>query len=288
MPPVLLAALSLFAAVEQTPVVEPLVRAPGAPPRTAIDEPVATTAQAQYFFLHDDNFFAAQANGGWPARVKFQVSLRFEALSLGGEEHNFALNFAYTQKSFWDLFDTNASEPIVENNYRPEGFLSYRPRRPERFREVQVGIQHESNGLGVVGSVDNKMLSRGWNYVFADARWGLPGVPQANPWVFLTPGLRLWIPFDASDGLVDGLGYFQAYADLDVRVPFLPTAARVSMRFKVQRHSFQSDLTYPVAALLTGGRVRMWFFFQYFHGRGERLLTAGASEDHLYGGFGFQ
>jgi phospholipase A1 len=293
MPAVLLPILYLLAAVDQTAVqqaapVEPLVRAPGSPPRTAIDDKVGTAAESQYFFLHDDNFFAVQANDAWPSRVKFQVSLRFEALSLGGDLNNFALNVAYTQKSFWELFDTDASEPIIENNYRPEVFVSWRPLRLERFREAQLGYQHESNGLGIVDRVDNSMLSRGWNYVFLDGRWGFRRARPADSWVFVTPGLRVWYPFMASPGVVDGLGYFAAYADVDFHFPHIDWLGRVSTRTKVQWHSVQADLQYPVLWWLTGHRLRAWFYFQYFYGRGERLLTTGVTENHFYAGIGFQ
>jgi outer membrane phospholipase A len=291
MPPALLPSLALLLALDSAPAQqseEPLERAPGAPPRTAVNDKVGTDPEAQYFFLHDDNFFALQTNDEWPMRVKFQFSLRFEALSLGGDENNFALNIAYTQKSFWELFDTDASEPIIENNYRPEGFISWRPRRLERFREVQLGYQHESNGLGIVGMVDNKDLSRGWNYVFVDGKWGIRRANPANAWIFVTPGLRAWVPFVSSPGVVDGLGYFCAYADVDFNFPGIDWLGRVSTRTKVQWHSVQADLQYPALRILTGKRLRTWFYLQYFYGRGERLLTTGVTESHFYVGLGFQ
>ena len=265
-----------------------LVRAPGSPPRTTIDEPIGTGMESQYFFLHDDNYFAFQTNGGWPARVKFQVSIRFDILSVG-DVQNVGLAFAYTQKSFWDMLDFAHSSPFIESNYHPELFMTYRPRRFERFREIQLGVQHESNGLGEVGTVNQTPDSRGWNSVFVDGRWGIWRSWQGRPWLYFTPGLRLWAPFgyDPPD-LIGAIGYFQAYVDLDFRIPEFAQISRISARLKFRRHSFEGDFYYPLLPFISDGRGRAWIFFQVFTGEEERLITYNQSVTHLYAGLGFQ
>jgi outer membrane phospholipase A len=265
-----------------------LLRAPGAPPRTTVAEPVGSRT-SQYFFLHDDNFFAVQTNGGSPPLVKFQLSVRFEVISLGGDRNNFALNFAYTQKSFWALFALDDSSPFVENNYKPEAFLSYRPDRERRYRELQLGYLHESNGLGRLGQVDQSMDSRGWNYFFLEGRWGFARDDQGSlPWFFPTLGLRLWYPFDATPHLVDHEGYFAAFLDLDLSVPSFPRVGRLSTRASVRRHSAQADFYYPLLPFVTGGRIRTWIFAQVFYGQAERLITFDQKVTHIYAGLGFQ
>ena len=265
-----------------------LLRAPGAPPRTSIDEQVGSAGESQYFFLHDDNFFTFQVNGGSPPRAKFQFSLRFDIASLR-DIHNWGFNVAFTQKSFWDMLDFNHSSPFIESNYRPEAFFSYRPKRLERFRELQLGVLHESNGLGAVGNVDQTALSRGWNYVFFDARWGINRLANGAPWFFFTPGLRVWYPFDASSrALIHAEGYFVAYVDLDVKIPSLPQASRVSARVKVRRHSVEGNVYYPLLSLTTSGAVRAWLFGQFFRGEAERLITFDERVTHVYAGIAFQ
>jgi outer membrane phospholipase A len=259
-----------------------IVRAPGGPPRTAIPEPVSGEAARQYFFLHDNNYFSLLANGGWPPQAKFQISIRFEMISLR-ESSNVALNFAYTQKSFWDVLNIAASSPFIENDYRPELFLSFRPHREERYREFQLGVQHESNGLGTTDATD-AANSREWNYVFGEARWGLlPGVDPHDSWVYVTPGLRAWIPFAVKDDLTRYQGYFAAFADLDLRVPRHPELGRLSTRIVVRQHNLEVDAFYPLLA-----RVRCWLFGQLFVGQAERLITAPQSVTHFYAGLGFQ
>jgi phospholipase A1 len=268
---------------------EEMARAPEAPARTTIGEPIAPGAGAPYLFLHDDNFVALQADNGWPALLKFQVSVRFELVTLG-EVNNFTLNLAYTQKSFWNVFDFQNSSPFVENDYKPELFVSYRPHRFERWRELQIGIQHESDGLGAVGGVDQTADSRGWSAAFFEGRWGISrSKPSGEAWFFLTPGVRAWLPFAVHPTeLVDAIGYFYAFLDIDLRIPSHPWVTRVSTRIKVYEHAFQGTFYYPLLALMSGGRVRPWLFLQVFHGQAERLITYNEVVNHFYVGFGFQ
>lgn len=265
-----------------------MVRAPGSPARTAIPERVSTNISRQYFFLHDDNYFALQANGSWPPRVKFQVSFRFEMLSFG-DSPNVAVNFSYTQKSFWDLFAFDRSSPFIENDYRPELFVSIRPDEKVRYREIQIGVQHESNGLGDNGVVNQTDNSRSWNYVFADARWGFTRDDPRKAWFYLTPGLRAWIPFgfEATDNAGYDLrkyeGYVAGILDLDLRIPDHPNFGRLSARFTVRQHNQQADVFYPFY-----GKVRCWLFGQFFHGQAERLITVADDVSAIYVGLGFQ
>jgi outer membrane phospholipase A len=265
-----------------------IVRAPGAPPRTTIPERVSTSPSRQYFFLHDDNYFAVQANGSWPPTVKFQLSVRFEMISIGNDP-NVALNFAYTQTSFWDLFAFDRSSPFVENDYRPELFFSYRPWENVRYREIQLGVQHQSNGLGNDGMVDQTTDSRSWNYVFVDGHWGLARDNPREAWFYFTPGFRAWLPFgfNAADNnninLMNYEGYVAGILDVDVRVPNHPNVGRLSARFIVHEHNEQADVFFPIY-----GKIRCWLFGQFFHGEAERLITVANKVNAIYLGLGFQ
>ena len=251
-------------------------RAPGSPAKTPLNEPTGDPDEYQFFYLHEPNFFSLLTNGNWPPRVKFQFSLRFEMIRINGDRNNFGVSVAYTQKSFWDLFDWNNSSPFVENDYKPELFFTYRPERRAFYREVQAGIQHESNGLGNIGGFDETPNSRSWSYLFAQVRWGLGRDDPANDWLFFTPGLRGWYPIEkSSDELVKTLGYAAILLDIEARVPNHPRAGRLDLLFKLQRHSFQGDLFYPLTAPTTR-HFRVAVFLQAFKGQGERLLETAA------------
>jgi len=76
--------------------------------------------------------------------------------------------------------------------------------------------------------------------------------------------------------------------NVDLRVPELPRASRLSARLKVRRHSFEADLYYPLLALTTNGRVRAWIFAQVFTGQAERMITFADHVNHGYLGLAFQ
>ncbi len=264
-----------------------LVHPADAPPRTSIPEPVSSDLSSQYFFLHDENYFGLQVNGGSPPRVKFQISIRFEMISLG-DAHNVALNFAYTQKSFWDMLDFAHSSPFVESDYHPELFVSYRPHRDVRYREAQLGCQHESNGLGAVGNIDQTPDSREWNACFAQGRWGFARDPGIEPWFFPAVSLRLWLPFGSDQPVVNAVGYGQLVFDLDLSIPNHLALGRFSNRLIVREHSVEDDLLYAILPVATAGRIRTWVFAQVFYGKAERLITAGDAVTHVYAGVAFQ
>jgi phospholipase A1 len=65
------------------------------------------------------------------------------------------LAFAYTQKSFWQVFDASGSRPFRETNYNPEFFYRYGSSKSY----FDLGIEHESNGEG-------EPKSRSWDRIF--------------------------------------------------------------------------------------------------------------------------
>lgn len=102
---------------------------------------------------------------------------------------------AYTQQSYWQIFNDKASRPLRENNYEPEIILSlgidnqvnglkkaYIPRL------LNLGIVHQSNGR-------SNPLSRSWNRIYLESGfeltdrlslmvrpwWRLPESPDDNP-----------------------------------------------------------------------------------------------------------
>jgi outer membrane phospholipase A len=241
------------APVTPLPVVEEehLVRSTASPPTTAVPDQVRGDEESQYFLLHELNYFAARVNEGAPPEVKFQVSVRFKMLRLG-EHKQHAVNFAYSQTTYWDLFDTKNSEPVRELNYRPEFFYSYQGHE-QRYREVQVGYLHDSNGLGVLPQADQSLYSRGWNTFFAQGRWGLSRAGATEPWFYPSLGLRLWWPFYYSKDLEKHMGYGELSFDVDLSVPHHPRIGRLTNRLIVHRRSVEEDLLYPIVPPGRGG-----------------------------------
>src|SRR3546814_557189 len=70
------------------------------------------------------------------------------------------LFFAYTQRSFWQLYNASESRPFRETNYNPELFYRWKPHFAICSNcGFDFGGEHESNGLEVPDS-------RSWNRLY--------------------------------------------------------------------------------------------------------------------------
>lgn len=101
--------------------------------------------------------------------AKFQLSAKLRVLE--SRDNGVGLWLAYTQQSFWQVFDAANSRPFRETNYAPEVILAVRPEvfgliEPEvgtfAWRLLDVGLVHQSNGRS--GSA-----SRSWNRAYVQA-----------------------------------------------------------------------------------------------------------------------
>lgn len=89
-------------------------------------------------------------------QVKFQFSIRYRFIE------EIPIYFAYTQRSFWDLYEWDRSTPFRESNYNPAVFWESRPTAGSVLRAARFGVDHESNGQA-------GPASRSWNRVFLEA-----------------------------------------------------------------------------------------------------------------------
>lgn len=111
--------------------------------------------------------------------VKFQFSLKTELMKsiplvrkLPYVESS-RIWAAYTQQSFWQVFDSGNSRPFRENNYEPELILSLGLDNKgtdniQRYlpKMLNLGIVHQSNGR-------EDPISRSWNRVYLQGGWEL-------------------------------------------------------------------------------------------------------------------
>jgi len=125
--------------------------------------------------------------------VEFQISFK-KQLSYDLFGFNEYINFAYTQKVWWQLYAE--SGPFRETNYLPELFVSVPTSQSIDnaigLKAVKVGFLHESNG-------QEGYRSRSWNRVYATGMW---------QWGNLFVATRAWYRLDEdekSDGYYDGL-----------------------------------------------------------------------------------
>lgn len=93
--------------------------------------------------------------------TKYQISLGFPIWrNLFGKGS--LLGASYTQRSFWQSFNSAQSSPFRETNYEPQIFLGWDLNYSLfgiHFKDVEIGFNHQSNGRP-------EETSRSWNRVY--------------------------------------------------------------------------------------------------------------------------
>lgn len=188
--------------------------------------------------------------------AKFQLSFKTKILQNIFWRHG-DLWVGYTQKSFWQIYNSNLSRPFREVNYEPEIILNF----PVKFRllgfktrMVGVAFNHESNGK-------SDPFSRSWNRVIFHA-----GFERRN-W---SAYIRSWIRIpDEKDDNPDILGYM-GRGDLNLIYAkngnIFSFIGAYNMNFNAKaRGSSEFSWSYPIKNNLKG-------YLQISHGYGESLI----------------
>lgn len=138
---------------------------------------------AYYTFSPDRAVFRGQTPSGETIQrleFKYQLSLKVIAVRrVAGKP--LGLDFAYTQKSYWQAYDRSAF--FRESDYQPEVFFNYRRHWALplgwQWRTTAFGAVHQSNGKGGV-------MERSWNRLYLRAtlrrgHWRL----AVQPWLII-------------------------------------------------------------------------------------------------------
>lgn len=139
------------------------------------------------------------------SETRIQLSVRTkvaQGLLVGGEDERIdSLWFAYSQQSYWQLFNNDLSRPFRATDHEPEliYILPLRAELPGGWRWAYAGVSanHQSNGQSLP-------LSRSWNRVI-----GMAGFELGHRW---TVTAKVWqrLPegaaSDDNPDIVDKLG----------------------------------------------------------------------------------
>lgn len=189
--------------------------------------------------------------------VKFQLSFKllvWDNMFRGNGD----LFFAYTQCSWWQLYDQASSSPFRETNYEPEVFVKFDTDFNVfglRNRLFAIGLNHESNGRGGT-------LSRSWNRIYVDFIAELGN---------LVIGLKPWyrIPEDEEDddnpNIEKYMGYGELFGAYRMKGHVFSFMLRNNLRRDENKGAVELGWSYPIAHNL---RV----YVQYFNGYGESLV----------------
>ncbi|BCL62428.1 phospholipase [Desulfomarina profundi] len=190
--------------------------------------------------------------------AKFQLSIKFPLLvNLGND--TFDIYAAYTNRSFWQVYNNTESAPFRETNHEPEIWVQFHPRW-EFFGFTNVwnsfGINHQSNGRDGV-------LSRSWNRLFA---WFT--VERGNLAMSFKPWYR--IPSDGKDenpGITDYMGHYELSASYKWQEHVFSVMSRNNLESGFHSGAVELSWSFPLWhwPFLRG-------YVQYFNGYGESLL----------------
>lgn len=211
-----------------------------------------------------------QEKGLSHAELAYQLSFKMKMVD---QAFNKPLDlwFGYTQKSFWQAANHDASSPFRETNYEPE-VMAVVPLKGSLLgvnaRFAGIGFVHQSNGQA--GS-----LSRSWNRTYAQL-----GVDSGN---FSLVG-RVWKRLseaaedDNNPDIVDYLGRG------DLMASYLwdngqELTANVRYNLSTNKSGVQIGYTYPIA-----GKVGA--YVQVFSGYGQSLIDYNYLQRSI--GFGFK
>ncbi len=252
-------------ALEGHPEALPAGKAPIAPEPPSRLERFADWLQAGGFGLYRQNYavfsHGEDAAGEDHTELKFQLSFR---QGLGGS----GLYAAYTQVSFWRIFDGPGSRPFRETNYSPELFWRVPGRwLPDEKTVVDLGLyQHQSNGLA-------EPTSRSWDrsYLRLFRDFG-PFNLEFKLWHRWKEKAKRFPTDPAGDENPDILDYYgHGELRLGVDLDYVLARAMVRHNFATDRGAVQVDLSLPI------GTSNIALYVQFWDGYGESLIDYNRS-----------
>ena len=187
--------------------------------------------------------------------VKFQISFM---LPLWREiaDSNVGFYFAYTQVSFWQMYNSDLSEPFRDTNYEPEGVFLWDTEFDVlgfRNEAILFGFNHQSNGRG------NEVLTRAWNRIFVNF------LLERDDLVL---GIKPWVRVgddDENPNIDKFLGYGEVRAIYPYGENVFSGMFRNNFRVDGNRGAVELAWSRPMNDYIR-------WYVQYFYGYGENLL----------------
>jgi phospholipase A1 len=178
---------------------------------------------------------------------------------------------AYTQRSFWQVYNFEDSSPFRETDYEPELLLNLRTDYSLlglRGRFINLGFNHQSNG-------QSEPLSRSWNRIVANV-----GFERGNFSLLLKGWYRIpeKVADDDNPHIEDYLGYGEVWAYYFWKGNRFGVMLRNNLDFKSNRGAVQLEWSFPLVKWVSG-------YLQYYNGYGESLLDYNHSVNRI--GIGF-
>jgi len=214
----------------------------------------------------DNDRNAEAQNSEAKFQISFKVKLWEDALG-----KDIDLWFAYTQLSFWQVYNKTFSSPFRETNYEPELLLNFRTDYNLlglRGRIINIGINHQSNGR-------SEGLSRSWNRIVANF-----GFERNNFNLLLKTWYRLPESTHEDDNheILKYMGYGELWGTYYWKNHRFGVMLRNNLRMSDNKGAIQLDWSFPFPFIK---KDRVSGYVQYFNGYGESLLDYDKSINRI-------
>lgn len=196
----------------------------------------------------------------------FQLSIKYP-IATGVLGDMSRLDVAYTNRSFWQMYNSDISRPFRETNHEPELILSWQPQN-KNIDYFSVALNHQSNG-------QSGDLSRSWNRIIAET-----GVVFANGllntklWWRIPESSRTGPLGDDNPDITRYLGYGE------VRYVFVHGGNTVSVmlrnnvKFSNNKGAIEIGYNYPLHKKIKG-------YVQFFNGYGDSLIDYDRNQQRI-------
>ncbi|MDO6387095.1 MULTISPECIES: phospholipase A [unclassified Uliginosibacterium] len=205
--------------------------------------------------------------------AEFQISLKFPIIP--GDLGSMKWMVAYTNRSFWQVYNENWSRPFRETNHEPETWLQfpvsiYLPGTGLTLRAATVGFNHQSNG-------QTAEWSRSWNRITSSF------VADSENFALV---LRPWwrIPESAASDDNPDINHYLGNFDLNGTWRFqnrhrLSFMLRNNLEFEHNRGGYELSYGIPIP-----GSNHLRLYFQGFSGYGKSLISYNHKQESIGAG----
>ncbi|MBL1275382.1 MAG: phospholipase A [Ectothiorhodospiraceae bacterium] len=190
----------------------------------------------------------------------FQTSIKLP-LSKNLFNHNLEYFAAYTNRSFWQVYNDSISAPFRETNHEPELWIQRNVTLAHASFNTStqiLGISHQSNGRG-------GLLSRSWNRVY---------VQLSLERQTLSLALKTWIRInekskdDDNPDITNYLGHGEFHVNIKSDDHVFSVMSRNNLESGFTKGAVEFGWSFPV-----GKRNDLKGYIQVFSGYGESLIS---------------
>jgi phospholipase A1/A2 len=205
--------------------------------------------------------------------VKFQFSFKFNIIKSFLNDY-LSLDFAYTNLSFWQLYNSRNSAPFRETNHEPDLFLEYHPNKVSNIKAkntiYRLGFVHQSNG-------QNVPESRSWNRIYTQGIFDLKYlITSLKIWHRLSEGKKTSPLTSAGDDNPDILNYLGNF-ELQLNQKFASHTLTLLLRNNLKKDnkgSIELSWSFPLNRNYKG-------YLQFYNGYGESLIDYNVAVERI-------